>query len=66
MSKSLYEYCFQFQEDYNPTTYASQIELAINKIRDAIPRTMVHIVSMFDVTPLSNYSTGAICNIMHM
>ena len=54
------------QDDYNPDNYLANIETALEKLRASMPRTMVHIVAMADVTPLANFSTGLVCDIAHM
>ena len=56
----------QFQDDYNPENYLSNIRVAIEKVQTAMPRTMVHVVAMFDITPLQNFSTSRVCDIAHM
>ena len=43
----------------------ANIQIALDKLHAAMPRTMVHIVAMFDIAPLSNFSNSRVCDIAH-
>ena len=43
----------------------NNIKTALDTLKANIPRTLVQVVTMFDVTPLQNFSTGPVCDAMH-
>ncbi|ELT96572.1 hypothetical protein CAPTEDRAFT_188389 [Capitella teleta] len=48
---------------YDPVIYEKNIEEAMQKLYDNVPRVFVNLVAMFDVTPLRNLSVTVICEI---
>jgi hypothetical protein len=39
-------------------------ERALLMLKAEMPRTIVNLVSMFDVTPLPSFSTGLVCDLL--
>ena len=53
------------KDDYNPVAYTNNIKTALDSLKASLPRTLVQVVTMFDVSPLQNMSTGLVCDTMH-
>jgi phospholipase B1 len=49
---------------YSPEAYRDGIQKALDVMHQSMPRTLVQVVTMFDVTPLTELSTGAACDLM--
>lgn len=50
------------QDYYQPEAYRDGIKAALDVMHASMPRTLVQVVAMFDVTPLTELSTGALCD----
>ena len=57
--------CCFFQNQYGPEKYIENVEGALDILLEHSPRTFVNLVPMFDVTPLTNLSSGPLCDILH-
>ena len=54
-----------FQDWYDPIPYRESIEEALDILKEDLPRALVQVVAMFDITPLPDMSTGIDCDILH-
>ena len=54
-----------FQALHDPIAFRLNIEEALIKLRDNVPRMMVQFVNVFDVSPFRNLSTGQGCDFLH-
>jgi hypothetical protein len=52
------------QRNYSAEAYYAWFESALTMLRAEMPRTIVNLVSMFDVTPLPSFSTGLLCDLL--
>jgi phospholipase B1 len=48
----------------NVSNYYARFEQALTTLSDNVPRMIVNLVSMFDVTPVQNFSTGIPCDLL--
>ena len=51
------------QDRYNAEEYVRHIRLALDELHANLPRTIVNLNPMFDITPLKTMSTGEDCDI---
>ena len=52
------------QEFYSPEAYRNGIEAALDLLHAELPRALVQVGVMFDVTPLTEFSTGPLCDLL--
>ena len=55
-----------FQDSYNPEAYRDGIQAALDKLHAEVPRALVNLVIMFDITPLTNISTRPLCDAVQL
>lgn len=56
--------CASCRRNYSAEAYYAWFESALTMLREEMPRTIVNLVSMFDVTPLPSFSTGLVCDLL--
>lgn len=56
--------CLAIQTRFNTTNYYNNFDLAVSILHDNLTRTVVNLVSMFDVRPVANFSTGLVCDLL--
>jgi phospholipase B1 len=50
--------------NYQPPAYRDGIEAALDRMHSEMPRTLVQVMAMFDITPLTELSTGSLCDLL--
>jgi phospholipase B1 len=50
--------------NYHPEAYRDGIEAALDEMHRVMPRTLVQVMAMFDITPLTELSTGGLCDLL--
>ena len=49
----------------SPENYRDHVQEALDILHASVPRALVNLVLYFDVSPLTNISTGIICDAIH-
>jgi phospholipase B1 len=52
--------------EYTPENYGAKFREAMDILYANVPRAMVQLIAMFDVTPLSNFSNSLLCNALQI
>ncbi|ELU12863.1 hypothetical protein CAPTEDRAFT_198659 [Capitella teleta] len=50
--------------NYDPVAHRDGIEAALDELHANLPRALVQVVGMFDITTLTELSTGELCNML--
>jgi phospholipase B1 len=53
-----------FIQNYQPEAYRDGIQAALDEMHNRLPRALVQVVAMFDITPLTELSTGGLCDLL--
>jgi len=56
--------CASCRRNYSKEAYYAFFESALTTLKAEMPRTIVNLVTMFDVTPLPSFSTGLACDLL--
>ena len=62
----LFKYCFTVQAKYSPAAYKAKFEEALDTLALNVPKLFVNLVAMFDVSPLTNFSTSVLCDLLQV
>ena len=49
---------------YDPEPYSEQIQEGLDVFHDQLPRALINVVVMFDITPLPDMTTGLDCDVL--
>ena len=52
-------------QELSPENYRDHVQEALDILHASVPRALVNLVLYFDVSPLTNISTGLICDAIH-
>jgi len=53
-------------QEFSPENYGAKFREAVDILHANVPRLIVQLIVMFDVTPLANLSTGLLCNALQV
>ena len=53
------------QPRYSPTMYGHHIRTALDTLHAQVPRILVNLVPMMDMSPIPFIKTGPLCSILH-
>jgi phospholipase B1 len=56
--------CASCRRNYSAEMYEYEFDRTLKYLHDNLNRTVVNLVSMFDITPLQNFSTGIACDLL--
>jgi len=56
--------CASCRRNYSKEAYYAFFESALTTLKAEMPRTIVNLVSMFDITPLPSFTTGLACDLL--